>query len=188
MTAALDRALALIRSAVKAPGGRLLVAVDGRCASGKTTLAAALSAELGCTVLHMDDFFLPPALRTPERLAAPGGNVDYERFAREVLAPLTEGRPFSYRRFDCKTQALCLPVSVTPSPVTVVEGSYACHPALRDAYGLRLFLTVDPITQLDRIRARNGEAAATVFRDRWIPLEEAYFAACGVENICTPLN
>lgn len=36
---------------------RVLVAIDGRCAAGKTTLAASLQAQLGCNVFHVDDFF-----------------------------------------------------------------------------------------------------------------------------------
>ena len=58
----------------------LLIAVEGRCASGKTTLASALQKELGCCVFHMDDFFLRPEQRTRERLLTAGGNIDYERF------------------------------------------------------------------------------------------------------------
>ena len=63
-----------------ARGGRpAVVAIDGRCGSGKTSLAALIAALFPCNVFHMDDFFLPPALRTPERLSQPGGNVDRER-------------------------------------------------------------------------------------------------------------
>jgi len=54
---------------------RVIVAIDGRCGSGKTTLAALIAKEFDCSVFHMDDFFLPPGLRTPERLGEPGGNV-----------------------------------------------------------------------------------------------------------------
>ena len=32
----------------------------------------------------MDDYFLQPYQRTEERLAEPGGNVDYERFKEEI--------------------------------------------------------------------------------------------------------
>ena len=39
--------------------GRAVVAIDGRCGSGKTTVAALLAARLDCTVLHADDFFGP---------------------------------------------------------------------------------------------------------------------------------
>ena len=56
-------------------GRPALAAIDGRCGSGKSTLAGLAAHRLGCPLFHMDDFFLPPALRTPERYAAPGGNV-----------------------------------------------------------------------------------------------------------------
>ena len=67
---------------------RVLVAIDGGSASGKTTLGALLQSIYACPVFHMDDFFLRPEQRTPERYAQPGGNVDRERFWQEVLEPL----------------------------------------------------------------------------------------------------
>lgn len=81
--------------------GRIVLAIDGRCASGKTTLANQLQKKLGGTIIHLDDFFLRPEQRTPERYAEPGGNVDYERFEKEVLIPLKEERDFIYYPFDC---------------------------------------------------------------------------------------
>ena len=77
---------------------RITIAIDGSCTSGKSTLAAALASELDCNLFHMDDFFLRPQQRTAERYAEAGGNVDYERFYREVLKPLKTGEVFSYRR------------------------------------------------------------------------------------------
>lgn len=35
----------------------MLIAIDGRCAAGKTTLAALLKKEINCNIIHMDDFF-----------------------------------------------------------------------------------------------------------------------------------
>ena len=55
----------------------LLVAIDGRCASGKSTLAKDLQKQLDCNVIHMDDFYLQEHQRTTKRLREPGGNVDY---------------------------------------------------------------------------------------------------------------
>ena len=49
-------------------GGRVLAALDGPCASGKTTLAGQAARQLGCPLVHMDDFFLPPARKTPAPL------------------------------------------------------------------------------------------------------------------------
>ena len=82
-----------------------VVAIDGRCASGKTTLAARLKQELRCSMFSLDDFFLRPEQRTPQRLAQPGGNVDYERFSQEILLPWRKGKPFFYRPYNCHTQA-----------------------------------------------------------------------------------
>ena len=162
----------------------LIIAVDGRCASGKTTFAAALEKEIGCAVIHTDHFFLRPEQRTEERLKEAGGNVDYERLREEVMLPILEGKPFSYRKFDCGEMKLSSEIEVKPTAVTVVEGSYSCCPALWDFYGLRIFFTVDPQEQLRRILLRNGSEAAVQFRERWIPLEEKYFAACKIRERC----
>jgi len=170
--------------ALSAEQGRVLVALDGRCASGKTTLAARLQERYGWSVVHMDHFFLRPGQRSLERYAQPGGNIDYERFLKEVLLPLRLGERPVYRPFDCHSQKLLLPIPFEPGPVVLVEGSYACHPALWDCYDLRAFLTVEPARQLERIVRRNGEEAARVFREKWIPLEERYFSACEVERRC----
>lgn len=161
-----------------------IVAIDGRCASGKTTLAAQLAELCGCSVVHMDDFFLRPEQRTEERFAQPGGNVDRERFLEEVLFPLRQGKQVVYRPFDCGSQQLGEPLSLEKSSVTLVEGSYSCHPDLAPYYDLKVFLTVSPEEQMARIRIREGEAYARVFRDRWIPLEERYFTELDVEERC----
>lgn len=163
---------------------RLIVAIDGRCGSGKTTLAARLEKDLRCAVYHMDDFFPRPEQRTEERLSQPGENVDHERFLEEVLLPLQGTRPVTYRPYLCAWQQLGEPVTVAPNRLTIVEGSYSCHPALWDYYDLRVFLTVDPEEQLRRIEKRSGPEKVRQFRDRWIPFEEAYFRAYDVQARC----
>ena len=155
----------------------VIVALDGMAAAGKTTAAQALAARWGAPVVHMDDFFLPPELRTPERLAEPGGNVHYERFAAEVLPGLRAGMPFSYRVFDCSVMDYRGEASVPSAPVVIVEGSYALHPRFGDYADVTVFLAVDPAEQERRIRARNGTDGWTDFCDRWIPMENAYHAA-----------
>lgn len=159
-----------------------VIAIDGRAASGKTTKAMLLSAALDAPVIHMDDFFLPPALRTEERLAQPGGNVHYERFAEEVLPHLTSGEAFVYRVFDCSRMDFHGLREIPAAPVRIVEGSYAHHPALGDYADLRVFTSVDEAEQMARILARNGERMAEMFRTRWIPMEEQYFAAFGIRE------
>ncbi len=162
----------------------LVIAIDGRCASGKTTLSAELSACFSCPVIHMDHFFLRPHMRTPERLAHPGGNIDKERFSEEVAPHLKAGLPFSYVPFDCQKQTLGNPINIPASDVILVEGSYALCPELWELYDLRLFLTVSPEKQLERIKIRNGDAGLEAFKHRWIPMEEAYFEAFHISDRC----
>ena len=160
-----------------------VIAIDGRAASGKTTKAALLSAILDAPVIHMDDFFLPPALRTPERLNTPGGNVHYERFAEAVLPSLASGATFAYRIFDCSQMDFSGERAIPAAPIRIVEGSYAHHPRFADYADLRVFSTVDEAEQMSRILRRNGERMAEMFRTRWIPMEEAYFHHFGIREM-----
>lgn len=162
----------------------MLVAIDGRCASGKSTVASIVGQKLDCDVVHMDDFFLQLNQRTPERLSEPGGNVDYERVGAEVLQPAKRGLPICYRKFDCSRMDFGDEVELVPKKYLLVEGAYSCHPKLRDYFDLRIFMTIDADTQMARIKERNGSERAQMFRDRWIPLEETYIRECNVRECC----
>ncbi|MCI8593700.1 MAG: hypothetical protein HFF09_00395 [Oscillospiraceae bacterium] len=163
----------------------LFLAIDGRAAAGKSTLADLLKALYGALVLHMDDYFLPPKRKTAERLAVPGGNVDWERFLAEALSPLAKGEPAALLRYDCHADIFLPPQPLERKSLIVAEGVYSLHPALRDAFACKVFLSLTPDEQQTRILARSGEAMAKRFREEWVPLEEAYFSACGVEGLCS---
>ncbi len=164
--------------------GSLNIAIEGGSASGKTTLGWLLTEIYDCNLFHMDDFFLQPHQRTPERFAQPGGNVDYERFSEEVSAGIVSKKPFDYRVFDCSEMALGETVHVEPKSLNVTEGAYSLHPALRDIYDLRIFLDSNPTVQQARILKRNGEKMLQRFVNEWIPLEHVYFEKTGVREAC----
>lgn len=180
----MEKAISAITERIGKLEKPLVAAIDGRCCAGKTTLAGELQKLLSCAVIHADSFFLRPEQRTEERLNTPGGNIDYERLISEVMLPLKRGGRFSYRPFSCKTMSLAEPITVEPNALTIIEGSYSCHPALWEYYGLRIFLTVDKDEQLRRVERRCGSEASAVFRERWIPLEERYFAALNIAERC----
>lgn len=161
----------------------VFIGIDGRCASGKTTFAARLQQRCGGNLIHMDDFFLRPEQRTRERLESPGGNVDYERFLQEVMEPLARKEKCLYRPYDCHRQEFKDAIYIEPERITIVEGSYSCHPALWEYYDLHVFLTIDSDLQMRRISQRN-KSNADDFRNKWIPMEEKYFTACGIQNKC----
>lgn len=164
--------------------GRVILAIDGGSASGKTTLAALLSQIYESTVFHMDDFFLTPEMRTPERLSEVGGNVDRERFDREVMTPLTEGRDVVYRKFDCSTGAFSEPVTVVPKKLVIVEGAYSMHPSLFKYYSLTVFLNIGRDKQRERILKRNSPTLAKRFFEEWIPMEDIYFENTDIKKRC----
>jgi uridine kinase len=153
---------------------RVVVALDGGAASGKTTLADLLAKRYGGEIVHMDDFFLRPEQRTPERFAEAGGNFDRERFLEEVIPFIGKKETFSYRIFDCSKMCLFGNAEISDSALVIVEGSYSHHPAFADVFDLRVFLRVDENERKQRIITRNGERSEMFF-SRWIPMENLYF-------------
>ncbi|MEG2597655.1 MAG: hypothetical protein RR977_04425, partial [Oscillospiraceae bacterium] len=145
-----------------------IVAVEGRCASGKTYLSDTISSLFDCSVFHMDDFFLPPDLRTDKRLSSPGENIHHERFLHEVLQPIKNGLPACYRPFSCTFGTFGEDVIISPKRLTIIEGSYSLHPSLRPYYDYKIFVSVDAKTQQERIGMRNGSDALKMFLSRWI--------------------
>lgn len=154
---------------------KVIIAIDGRCASGKSTLANLLSTVFDSEIIKMDDFFLPMAKRNAKRLNEAGGNVDYERFYEEVVVPYLKNQPINYRVFSCQKGEFDGTKSISQKRLTIVEGSYSQHKYFKDPYDLKIFVTADYEKRLQRISNRNGEFMLKNFINRWIPLEENYF-------------
>ncbi len=94
-----------------------LVAIDGPCGSGKSSLAGAFHDLFpDSLVIHVDDFFLQPHQRTPARMLEPGDNLDRERLIQEVLLPLQTGQYRGHQRFNCQTGQM-EQVSGSPGPL-----------------------------------------------------------------------
>ena len=164
------------------PERPVLAALDGRCGSGKTTLAARLAERFPDSItLHTDDFYLPLALRVPGWEQTPCANMDLSRLRDEALAPARAGQAVPYRAYSCR-EGTYLPQKLLPArPLVLIEGSYSHHPVLAEYYDLRVFVTCSQAEQARRLQAREGERYSGFVR-RWIPLEEGYFAACQTEQ------
>lgn len=158
-------------------GKYISLAVDGMCGSGKSTLAALIERIYDVRAVHMDDFFLPPSLRTPERLSEPGGNVHYERFIEECTSGIKSGTSFSHKVFDCSCMDYNGRADFPASRFNLVEGTYSQHVNFGDIYTVRVFLHLPAEEQSDRILKRNGPAMHRNFVERWIPMENKYFDA-----------
>lgn len=159
-----------------AQGGARVIAIDGLCGSGKTTFAGLLACLLPCNVIHMDDFYLPVGLREENWRQIPAGNMDLSRLITEVLEPLLREQPVVTRPFSCQTGDYGQETVLFPKPLTVIEGSYAHHPRLREFYDKMYFLTCPEETRLQRLRAREGDYFK-MFESTWIPMERLYLKA-----------
>lgn len=162
----------------------VLVAIDGRCGSGKTTLGKELQEIWDANLFHMDDFYLRKEQRTKERYEEPGGNVDYERFEQEILIPVKNRENVIYRPYFPPEWKFLEETVISPRRVNLIEGTYSCQKRLEPYYDLKVFLNIDPGQQISRIRKRNGEEKAVEFEKKWIPLEELYFRTCRIEEQC----
>lgn len=164
--------------------GNVKLAIEGRSASGKTTLSKTLEQLYDCNTFHTDDFFLRPEQRTAARLAEIGGNFDRERFSEEIVAPLWAGEKVVYRPYDCSTKRLIDAITVFPKKLSVIEGVYSTHPYLNKSYDLSVFLDIDRVSQKKRIMKRNTETLAERFFNEWIPMENRYFEHFNIPNKC----
>ncbi len=172
----IDRVLA-------ASGNRqVIVSIDGMCGSGKTTLAAKIKENYDCNVFHMDDFFLRPEQRTPERLAEPGGNVDYERFKEEIFDHIADPDGLTYRVYNCKIQAMDGFITVPYKKLNIIEGAYSRHPYFGEPYDLKFVCKIRFEEQLNRIMRRNGPEMLKRFKNEWIPMENRYFETFEIEK------
>ena len=123
------------------PTRPLVLALDGRCGSGKTTLANGLAAQLpGCTLLRTDDFYLPPAQRIPDWAHTPCANMDLTRLRDEALRPAYAGQTVAYRAYSCRERGLSAPGAAARAAAGDFRGQLQSPPTaapLRDAAGIR---------------------------------------------------
>jgi uridine kinase len=174
---ALEQAEALILQVARTRSGPLVVAIDGRSGTGKSTLAGALAERLGATVIEGDDFYAggtgiegdPPASRAARC-------IDWQA-QRRVLTALRQGQGASYHAFDWEAfdgSPVTRPTEVAPAPMVILEGAYSARPELRDLLDLTILATVPAEVREARLRAREGEIGP--WERQWHEAEDWYFA------------
>jgi cytidylate kinase-like protein len=126
-----------------------LLAVDGPSGAGKSTVAAALAARLGATVVSTDHFatWADPVSWWPWLIDG-------------VLDPLRHGEPGRYRRMDWSggVPRLGDEVAVAVPDVLIVEGVSAGRWSVRPWLNFLTWVDLpDPAARLERAVARDGE-------------------------------
>lgn len=148
-----------ILAAALAHGPRAVIGVTGAVASGKSTLARALSACIVST-----DHYLPDYDCTPEHLRDLPESADLARLARD-LAELRAGRATTIPEWSFDTHSRVGERLVEPSWPVVVEGLHALHALPRAHIDVAVF--IDAPREVRWARAVARERAG----DRPWPLE-----------------
>jgi len=173
-----------------------VVAIDGRSAAGKTTLADELAAsvsEQGRLVLRSSiDNFHPPGhkYRSRERRYTPisyyAEGYDYKAFQQCVLEPLRQAGSRRCRlAFWDSFNDVPFPevwIDAPSNVILIVDGAFLLRADLRQYWDYTIWLHVDWQTMLERAAKRDvawvGDADVVVERYRtfWIPMHELYEA------------
>jgi hypothetical protein len=140
---------------------RLVVLVDGRSGTGKTTLGNAVAERLGAQIVHLDDVY-------------PGW--DGLRAAAEAVVTDVLGAPSGYRRWDWEAGGPTDWVPLDPDVPIVIEGCGALSRASAASASLRVWLEADDDTRWQRAIGRDGEVFAREW-ERWAAQESAFIAA-----------
>jgi uridine kinase len=181
----------------KRPDMPLKVAIDGRCASGKTSLADSLAPRLreyGFEVLRpsVDGFHHPKAYRYRQgEYSAAGYYEDAFNYAA-VVSHLLE--PLSSRAFpvvcrsashDVRTDATVDdPIEVSSNAVLLFDGLFLFRHELNAYWDFRVLLDVDPTTSVARAVERDSgpDAAPDVVRRKYeLRYEPAWQMYCDFE-------
>lgn len=156
-------------------GAYLTVAIDGRGASGKSTLAEFLRKELSrFTIINGDDFFEPvehPIL---------WGEFNDERFRDEVLNPIKSGRhDFTIRPYDFPSGELGRPKPLRIDQGVIIERCFSFQ--LPISWDIRIWVESPSTVCLERGLKRDGatamgERGTKAWTQIWQPKETRYIA------------
>jgi len=165
---------------------RVVVAIDGRSGSGKSTVAAAVAQAIGAVIVPCDDFFAASVSsaewdrRTPEQRAADA--IDWRRLKREAIEPLRTGRAARWYAFDSLAGSgdgtyplQSTPTERAPKPYILLDGAYSARPELADVLDLSVLVEAAPSTREARLAAREAADFLRQWHARWDLAEEHYF-------------
>lgn len=158
----------------------VVVALDGRSGTGKSTLGREIADAVNGSYVDQDDFYsggelidwsgLSPELRVDRC-------IDWPRVLRDVILPFRAGRPICYQPFNWNTMEGLDPEPITleSSNVLILDGAYSTRAELADYLDLTVLVTLDDEVRRRRIMDREGEEWTLEWFTVWDAAEDLYF-------------
>lgn len=141
-----------------------LIAIEGKCGSGKTTLTAKLTQNKPVTVISADDFF---DVATDSKIG-----INSKRIINEVINHLIIGHPLKYQKYNCKNKKYREAIIEKVHPLVIIEGVFSANPLLINKYNGLVYIDINEKQQINRIDKR---PLADKFKKIWIPRENEYY-------------
>jgi uridine kinase len=177
----IERAIQRIRGLMKNAGRPILVALDGRSGTGKSTIARFIASQLSGVEVTADDFWVGGYnsewdTRTPREKAEKA--IDWQKIRAEVLEPLLDGRPTSWHPFNWAAGHGLAEQTITaePKPLIVLDGAYSTRPELSDLIDLGVLVKMpNDSHRRNRLIGREGREYMADWHNRWDVAEDYYF-------------
>jgi uridine kinase len=180
----------------------LLLGVDGKDASGKTTfannLAAVLNEQTQREVIRvsLDDFFQPRAIRSRQTDQARGcyeDTFDNAGIIKYLFNPIRSNNTYTTKIFDYKSDSPVgiISASATPDAIFVIDGVFLQRPEFREYWDYTVLLDVSDETAIERGAVRDTgrigdlEAAREKYINRYIASQKIYYDECEPQKIAS---
>ena len=126
-----------------------VVTIDGPAGAGKSTMARALSPQLGdAPIVHMDDLYRGWDDALTSRLTA--------TLKDQILTPMSLGKIGGYRAWDWHRGAPGQARSIPRHPFLILEGVGSSQRAVRPFATTMVWIGIEPEIGLERVLHRDG--------------------------------
>jgi uridine kinase len=157
-----DELLSRIGRLRPSAGRAILLAIDGRGASGKSSLAEAVAKNLRhVTVVHTDDLAL-------------NRGWDWQRLQEQVLEPIINNQQGRYQRYDWDTGGMAEWHDVPVGGLLILEGVYSMRRELGDIWDLTIWVECAKPARLNRALERDGKEMMPTWINVWEVQEDRY--------------
>ncbi len=160
----------------------VLIGIDGRAGTGKTTLAKYLTtslkaAEMPVNTVLTDDFyhFRKNRWQGPVEKQPVGYNYCWQRLLDEVIIPFKSGRQAKFQLYNWNKDCLDKWKTVDSRGILLIEGFSSTRKELSGYCDLRIWLSCSKAIRENRIKKR-GDMSQEELRE-WRPAEDQYIKA-----------